>query len=359
MYKLYVTLIIIILSLLALYYLRKKLQASLSSLHNTLIIIFSISIAGLIFFLMYKDCIFCTNGKCDFVSGVCTCNYGYYGNDCKEFSSCPKDCSKNGLCDPTTGTCTCNQGFKGIDCSQKICPKDCSKNGLCDPTTGTCTCNQGFKGIDCSQKIGMSSITIALIIISILIVLLAIGIVYYILSKPKNPSSKIPSSKNNIDVLIENTKKTLGGKYENYYSNSDNLNKALKNILNHYINSQLKYEDMNKLEMQYALLYLKGMDIDTYINTLSNKFEFIQVQSLTETINNIIKKYIDMPVNYNGKNFVLNNNKYIYFHTIDGSNWEYDDITTALDKINDENTKNIFKSLFRKDLRFINMMNNE
>lgn len=72
-------------------------------------------------------------------------------------TSCPNDCSGNGICKPESGICSCNFGFTGEDCSKKICEeglKLCSDNVTCvkDETEcpktlcpeGTNLCNDGI-----------------------------------------------------------------------------------------------------------------------------------------------------------------------------------------------------------------------
>jgi hypothetical protein len=65
---------------------------------------------------------------------------------------CPNSCSNNGVCNRLTGVCTCNEGFYGDDCSLQylVCPLNCSNNGICNRLTGVCTCNPGYFGFDCA-----------------------------------------------------------------------------------------------------------------------------------------------------------------------------------------------------------------
>jgi hypothetical protein len=81
--KLYITIIIIVIAIILLLLLRQRIAAGLSYMHNIFVILFIIILSGTIFFYMYKDCIFCENGTCNFLTGTCTCKPGYFGTDCR------------------------------------------------------------------------------------------------------------------------------------------------------------------------------------------------------------------------------------------------------------------------------------
>ncbi|XP_026153175.1 scavenger receptor class F member 1 isoform X1 [Mastacembelus armatus] len=89
--------------------------------------------------------------------GVCRCPPGYYGAHCKtrcplEFwgSDCRKvcQCYPHGRCDPVTGECTCNPNRWGPLC-QYSCK--CSRHGKCHPVHGNCTCDEGWWTPTCSK----------------------------------------------------------------------------------------------------------------------------------------------------------------------------------------------------------------
>ena len=55
---------------------------------------------------------------CDTITGICTCDSNYSGNDCsKEVLTCLNDCSNHGNCDTETGICSCYFNYFGADCS--------------------------------------------------------------------------------------------------------------------------------------------------------------------------------------------------------------------------------------------------
>eukprot|EP00301_Raphidiophrys_heterophryoidea_P021987 c6252_g1_i1.p1 GENE.c6252_g1_i1~~c6252_g1_i1.p1 ORF type:complete len:588 (+),score=99.91 c6252_g1_i1:96-1859(+) len=126
-----------------------------------------------------------SNGRCS-LSGICTCNSGYFGDGCQnkycsnnctssvhgtcEYSTgrcfckspwttadcsvaqCMNDCSHHGECsqkEETAGKCICNTGWKNKDCSEPICPNNCTKHGKCQEN-GVCVCDEGYRGVDCS-----------------------------------------------------------------------------------------------------------------------------------------------------------------------------------------------------------------
>ena len=103
----------------------------------------------------------CSNhGTCDFSTGVCTCNTGYFGKGCERMLNvdCPNDCSGHGRCSQTLtdgpSICHCSPGYSGIDCSVGRCINDCSGHGTCLTKPDLyCQCNFGFVGVDCSRKV--------------------------------------------------------------------------------------------------------------------------------------------------------------------------------------------------------------
>ena len=50
---------------------------------------------------------------------------------------CMRNCSNHGTCDFSTGVCTCNTGYFGKGCERMLnvdCPNDCSGHGRCSQT---------------------------------------------------------------------------------------------------------------------------------------------------------------------------------------------------------------------------------
>ncbi|DAZ99199.1 TPA: hypothetical protein N0F65_008232 [Lagenidium giganteum] len=66
-------------------------------------------------------------GYCDRRNGLCVCNEGYTGSDCRDCK--PSYFKQGSLCYP-----------------KKSCPNDCSRSGTCDYVTGTCclSCEEGY-----------------------------------------------------------------------------------------------------------------------------------------------------------------------------------------------------------------------
>ena len=88
------------------------------------------------------------NGTCDPLTGKCSCNAGYFGNDCSK--QVPPDCGGKGTYDAATKTCTCTAPFSGPDCSVNCSTVTCNKEGTCNPEDGTCTCTgKNFTGANC------------------------------------------------------------------------------------------------------------------------------------------------------------------------------------------------------------------
>jgi hypothetical protein len=89
------------------------------------------------------------NGTCDPLTGKCTCNAGYFGNDCS--NQIPTDCNGHGTYDPTTKTCKCTAPYSGPACSVNCSTVICNKEGICNPEDGTCKCTGNFTGPNCDQ----------------------------------------------------------------------------------------------------------------------------------------------------------------------------------------------------------------
>ncbi|XP_022531192.2 sushi, nidogen and EGF-like domain-containing protein 1 [Astyanax mexicanus] len=78
----------------------------------------------------------------------CTCNPGYYGENCEEECLC----QNGGVCVDVNGTCECPSGFTGLYCQFEVTQTPCSNNrpcpdgGPCLEYGGTylCTCQTGI-----------------------------------------------------------------------------------------------------------------------------------------------------------------------------------------------------------------------
>uniref|UniRef100_A0A8C7UK66 Scavenger receptor class F member 1 n=1 Tax=Oncorhynchus mykiss TaxID=8022 RepID=A0A8C7UK66_ONCMY len=90
--------------------------------------------------------------------GVCRCRPGYYGAHCK--TRCPPEfwapdcrelckCHPHGRCDPITGKCTCLSNRWGPLC-QNTCK--CGRHGHCHPVHGNCTCDEGWWTPTCAKQ---------------------------------------------------------------------------------------------------------------------------------------------------------------------------------------------------------------
>ncbi|XP_071213313.1 scavenger receptor class F member 1-like isoform X1 [Salvelinus alpinus] len=90
--------------------------------------------------------------------GVCRCRPGYYGAHCK--TRCPPEfwapdcrelckCHPHGRCDPITGECTCLSNRWGPLC-QNACK--CGRHGHCHPVHGNCTCDEGWWTPTCTKQ---------------------------------------------------------------------------------------------------------------------------------------------------------------------------------------------------------------
>ncbi|XP_053313094.1 scavenger receptor class F member 1 [Spea bombifrons] len=85
-------------------------------------------------------------GKCDPVSGQCTCNPNRWGPNCEY----PCYCAQQGTCNQLTGACECDPGWWAPHCN-KMC--HCNlQNSRCSHTTGRCICDSGYWGQRCGMK---------------------------------------------------------------------------------------------------------------------------------------------------------------------------------------------------------------
>jgi syndecan 4 len=102
------------------------------------------------------------HGSCDLDAGMCVCDNGFTGADCREPDCGPTNCNtatKQGTCAfvsaHSPAECRCSFGWTGADCGRHVfmaqrCANDCSGNGLC--VDGKCVCGEGFRGADCSMR---------------------------------------------------------------------------------------------------------------------------------------------------------------------------------------------------------------
>jgi len=102
-------------------------------------------------------------GKCD--HGVCFCDPGRYGADCRGMGTdwsalCPNNCSfdvvlhlSQGACNHEKRGCSCEPHWGGPACDQTVqCPGGCSGHGACIMPNRTCVCDFGFKDSECSTR---------------------------------------------------------------------------------------------------------------------------------------------------------------------------------------------------------------
>ncbi|EMP37833.1 Scavenger receptor class F member 1 [Chelonia mydas] len=93
-----------------------------------------------------KSCSCHPNGKCDPVSGQCTCNANRWGVLCQF----PCQCGPHGHCNTLTGACQCEPGWWAPNCKKQCLCRLASSH--CDPVTGQCICAQGWWGRRCSFR---------------------------------------------------------------------------------------------------------------------------------------------------------------------------------------------------------------
>ncbi|XP_075706925.1 scavenger receptor class F member 1 [Rhinoderma darwinii] len=85
-------------------------------------------------------------GRCDGVTGHCTCYPKRWGSTCQ--NSC--HCIPHGTCDQLTGLCKCEPGWWAQHCNKPcVCNLETSQ---CNQTNGQCICNSGWWGTRCSIK---------------------------------------------------------------------------------------------------------------------------------------------------------------------------------------------------------------
>ncbi|XP_046340385.2 uncharacterized protein LOC124121432 [Haliotis rufescens] len=97
------------------------------------------------------DINFYTFGTCTAME-TCTCEPGYYGDDCSNMiCSC-----KNGRCD-IPSVCICEAGWRGAFCEQAICNPGCGANGICK-SPDTCQCSDGYTGGTCGTVLAVAVI---------------------------------------------------------------------------------------------------------------------------------------------------------------------------------------------------------
>ena len=86
------------------------------------------------------------------------CDEGWYGAGCQQ----PCACQHAGRCDVITGACSCAAGWVGSTC-QQACPTGryglncsrhcaCLNDAACDHVTGRCHCPPGFTGSLCESR---------------------------------------------------------------------------------------------------------------------------------------------------------------------------------------------------------------
>ncbi|XP_063305999.1 scavenger receptor class F member 1 isoform X2 [Pelobates fuscus] len=92
-----------------------------------------------------QSCTCFPNGKCDPVTGQCTCNANRWGTNCENSCVCA-----HGACNQLTGVCECESGWWAPHCNK---PCQCNlQNSRCHHATGMCICNSGYWGQRCGVK---------------------------------------------------------------------------------------------------------------------------------------------------------------------------------------------------------------
>ncbi|XP_033907036.3 scavenger receptor class F member 1-like [Acipenser ruthenus] len=84
------------------------------------------------------------SSSCAPATGRCLCHQGYWGKKCSLLCNCP-----HSPCDQDTGICQCEAGWWGPLCD-RLC--DCRHGGVCDPTSGGCVCQPGYQNPTCSER---------------------------------------------------------------------------------------------------------------------------------------------------------------------------------------------------------------
>ncbi|XP_049433501.1 scavenger receptor class F member 1 [Epinephelus fuscoguttatus] len=86
------------------------------------------------------------HGRCDPVTGECTCNTNRWGPLCQYACKC----ARHGRCHPVYGNCTCDEGWWTSTCTKPCqCISGGSKGPGCDQLTGRCQCHRGHWGLKC------------------------------------------------------------------------------------------------------------------------------------------------------------------------------------------------------------------
>jgi len=109
-------------------------------------------------------------GAYDGQRGRCDCQDKYFGPGCEEMK-CPNEngilypaisgasCTSRGVCDTKTGECTCDtiggQSYAHGEqkaCEAGTCVENCRGRGICDPVSMQCACDEGYWGEYCQFK---------------------------------------------------------------------------------------------------------------------------------------------------------------------------------------------------------------
>ncbi|XP_027855054.1 scavenger receptor class F member 1 [Xiphophorus couchianus] len=128
--------------------------------------------------LCQNTCKCTVNGHCHRVNGKCICNKGWWSQMCSKPCQCSSGGSVDSSCDPLTGRCQCHGGHWGMkchatcNCNQSPCNErtgvceceagswgpSCDRNcncdlshSSCDPASGECLCHPGYMGASCSR----------------------------------------------------------------------------------------------------------------------------------------------------------------------------------------------------------------